>query len=147
MNIDFSRYQGRWHEIAKIPFKWQQNCERSVAIYKFDPITQKLSVENQCWANDQMVYARRATAWVPDPLQNNKLLIKFDDGLPADPVGDYWILWTDYENAIVGSPNHVWWLSRKPYVHAVEVEPMLRKIKSFGYDIDKLMAHPSAVRK
>lgn len=150
MEINLSKYSGVWYEICKIPLKWEKNCQQSVAIYKFDKASQKMLVENQCYRNGVMIESRRATAWVPDPKHSNQLLINFDDGLPADPgPSPYWILWTDYENAIVGGPSKqfLWWLSRKPTVKAREVEPMLRKIRSFGYDTNQLLTDKSVVEK
>lgn len=147
-DLDIKRYMGKWYEIAKYPFKWEMDCDRAVALYRWDPIIDKILVENQCWVGDKMVRARRAKAWVPDSSDKGKLLINFDDGLPADiGPGDYWVHWTDYENAIVGGPDGtmLWWLSRNPTVKATDVEPMLEKIRSFGYNTDRLMAHPSIV--
>ena len=145
-DLDLDRYMGQWYEIAKYPLKWEQDCERAAAHYVLD--NKKVLVENQCWVNDELIRTRHATAWVPNNTDKGKLLIKFDDGLPADPgPSPYWVHWTDYNNAIVGGPSgkFLWWLSREPKVKAIEVEPILKKIRSFGYDSDKLIAAPSAV--
>lgn len=148
-NLDLARYMGEWYEIAKYPFKWQTDCEKAKAIYSWDPQNQKVLVENQCWTNNQMIRSRTAKAWVPDQTDKGKLKIMFD-GYPRDPnPGDYWVHWTDYQNAIVGGPSGemLWWLSRNPTVRAKDVEPMLEKIRSYGYDTDRLMAHKSTVTK
>ena len=150
-NLDIGRYMGQWYEIAKYPIVWEKDCERASANYVWDPIKQKVLVENQCWVKDKLIRTRRAEAWVPDANDKGKLLIQFNDGLPADPgPAPYWVHWTDYNyNAIVGGPSgqFLWWLSRKPKVWAIEVEPMLERVASFGYDPNKLMAAPSAVTR
>ena len=138
---------GQWHEIAHYPFLYQKDCEKAKAIYKWDPINQVILVENQCYANNKMIRSRTAKAWIPDPNDKGKLKIMFD-GFPRDPTpGDYWVHYYDGENAIVGGPSGytLWWLSRNPTVKAKDVEPMLKLIRSFGYDTDKLVSHPSIV--
>ena len=147
-SINLEKYRGVWYEIAKYPFKYQEDCEKAKAIYKLKGESE-ISVENQCWTGDKMIRSRTATAWVPNTLEPGKLKIEFD-GFPRDiGPGDYWIIWTDYEDAIVGGPSGytLWWLSRKPTVKAEEVEPMLEKIRSYGYNTDRLMAHPSVIQK
>ena len=141
-DLDIESYMGQWHEICHYPFLYQKDCEKAKAIYKWDSVNQVVLVENQCYANNKMIRSRTAKAWIPDPSDKGKLKIMFD-GFPRDPVpGDYWVLWTDYKNAIVGGPtkNMLWWLSRNPTVKARDVEPMLKLIRSYGYDTDKLVS-------
>jgi apolipoprotein D and lipocalin family protein len=148
-DLDLKRYMGEWYEIAHFTFKYQKDCEKARAVYKWDAINQKILVENQCYSGDRMIRSRTAEAWIPDNNDKGKIKIMFN-GFPRDPYpGDYWVHWTDYENAIVGGPSGytLWWLSRKPTVKASEVEPMLNIIRRFGYDTDKLVSHPSIVRR
>ena len=148
-DFDVQKYMGDWFEIAKYPFKWEKDCELAKAIYKWDSKQQKILVENQCWIGQNMIRSRTAKAWIPDKTDPGKLLIDFDHQ-PKDPgPGNYWIYWTDYQNAIVGGPTgtYLWWLSRNPTVKAREVEPMLKRIRSYGYRTDKLLARKGAVTK
>lgn len=148
-NLDLKSYMGEWHEIAKYPFRYQGDCDRAKAIYKWDADNKIMLVENQCWTNGKMIRSRTAKAWVPDKSDKGKLKLQFE-GFPRDPnPGDYWVHWTDYNNAIVGGPSGtmLWWLSRKPRVRPEEVEPMLERIRKFGYNTDRLMAHPSVIQK
>ena len=147
--LDLNKYSGEWYEIAKYPFRYQTDCDRAKAIYNVGPNNQLL-VENQCWLDNELIRSRTATATIPNHNQPGKLKIMFD-GFPRDPTpGDYWVHWTDYNTAIVGGPSGkmLWWLSREPTVLASDVEPMLKLIRSYGYDTERLMAsHPSVVRK
>ena len=149
-NLDVGKYMGRWYEIAKYPMVWEKDCERATAQYTWDDTTQKVLVENKCWVGKELIRTRRAEAWIPDPNDKSKLLIKFNDGGPSDfGPAPYWVHWTDYNNAIVGGPSgrFLWWLSRKSQVNPSEVEPMLKRVASFGYDPEKLMAAPSALTR
>jgi lipocalin len=147
--FDPKRYSGRWYEIAKYKFKWQLDCADSVAIYVWDTQNQKLLVENQCYdKNGIHIRSRFGEAIIPNPNDPGKLILNFTDGLPKDPKGDYWIHWTDYDNySIVGGPSKqfLWLLSRKDKIKASEVEPLLKKIRSYGYDTEKLMANPKNI--
>lgn len=146
-SLDLVKFMGPWNEIAHYPFKYQQDCEKAKAIYKLDG--DKILVTNQCYAGGKMLRERTATAWVPDPSEPGKLKIIFN-GFPRDTTpGDYWVRWTDYNDAIVSDStgNSLWWLSRNPTVRARDVEPMLKLIRTFGYNTDKLITHPSIVTK
>ena len=148
-DLDVKRYMGEWYEIAHYPFKYQADCEKAKAIYEWDSDDDQILVENQCYANDKMIRSRTAKAWIPNQSEKGKIKIMFD-GFPRESEpGDYWVHWTDYNNAIVGGPskNSLWWLSRNSTVRAKDVEPMLERIRTFGYDTDKLISHPSIVTK
>ena len=139
---------GKWYEIAKYPFRYQTDCDSATANYTYDESDGSVKVENQCLVNGEVVRSRTAKAWIPDQSDKGKFKILFD-GLPNDGVGDYWVHYYDGENAVVGGPSgrFLWWLRREPTVKARDVEPMLKIIRSFGYNTDKLMASPGTVVK
>lgn len=148
-DLNVEKYMGTWYEIAKYDnLIWDKDCEHARVIYKYDEKTQKILVENQCFINGKKVRSRKAKAWIPDQNDKGKLLIDFGNNFPTNfgPV-QYWVHWTDYDNAIVGGPSGkiLWWLSRKPTVYYKDIEPMLKIVESFGYDADKLMSSRSAV--
>lgn len=144
-SLDPTKYQGTWYEIARYPNVWETGrCDRAIAIYEWNEESQKMRVMNRCIANNQIVNDGYAWAKIPDMNDPGKFKIQFD-GMPF--VGDYWVRWTDYNNAIVGNGegDNLWWLSRNPTVKASEVEPMLTRIRKFGYNTDHMVADPSAV--
>ena len=139
-DLDLERYMGKWYEIGHYKFRPETSCERAIALYSLSD-DGTVQVENQCYRNNQMIKSRKAVAWVPDENDKGKLLIKFEIPEMGTEVGNYWVHWTDYQSSIVGSPDKtkLWWISRSPTVKAQEVEPMLERIRSFGYDTDKLI--------
>ena len=144
-NLDLERYMGKWYEIGHFKFRPEASCERAIAIYSLND-DGTVNVENQCYRDGQMIKSRTATAWVPDASDKGKLLINYDNSdFPKE--GDYWVHWTDYNNSIVGSPDKdkLWWLSRKPVVRAKDVESMLQRIRSFGYDTDRLLGSKGVI--
>jgi apolipoprotein D and lipocalin family protein len=150
-NFNVSRYMGKWYEIAKYPFKWEKNCNFSQATYTWHPISERIDVQNDCLdATRIILYSRNGVARIPDKNDKSKLKIHFNDGLPADPEGDYWCFYTDYDKySIVGEPKgeHLWILSRTPKIPVKDVKMLTDIIKSKGYDPNKLISNPSLLYK
>jgi len=147
-DLDIHRYMGTWYEIAHYPFKYQSDCEQGKAIYKWDDNEQKIKIKNECWAGGKMIRSRTANAWIPDKSDKGRLRILFE-GTPRDPEGSYLVHWTNYNDAVVGGSDgkSLWWISRKPTVRAKDVEPMLKRIRSFGYNTDNLISSKGIVTK
>ena len=147
-NFDVKRYLGKWYEIAKYKFKWEIGCAFSMAEYSWNDGI--LNVKNTCLdENRKPLYSRSAIA-VPNANDPSKLKIDFNDGLPSDPVGNYWVHWTDYDNySIVGGPEKkfLWILSRTPEISAEEALMLLNKVSTFGYDSEKLVANPKVLKR
>lgn len=144
-DVDFDKYKGVWYEIAKYPNIFQSRCDKAKATYFWDNDKKSFIIINECIKNDKTIYSAKGYGRVPDMNQKGKLKVIFP-GYGREE-GDYWIRWTDYQDAIVGDDKLLWWLSRKPKVRPEEVEPMLKRIRTFGYNTDKLMAHPSVMDK
>jgi len=150
------RYIGRWYEIARLPFKWEQGCTHATADYSWDNKTQKMTIVNTCLKEIRpgvlsVVYGRTGHAHIIDPRQPGKLEVKFDDGRPADPPGAYWIHWTDYDDfSFVGGKGasgelHLWVLSRKPQITLAESKWILSSATTLGYPSRLLIADPNVI--
>ena len=136
-----AKYQGKWYEIAKLPFKWEAGCYNTEASYRWD--NEKINITNSCIVNNKY-YARSGVAKM-EPMDESgfiKFKVLFNDGLPNDGLGDYWILYTDYYNySIVGSSNmdHLWLLSRHRQIEAKDYNLLLKIVNLYGYDTSKLI--------
>lgn len=143
--FDPQRYAGEWHEIFKIPFFWEQGCTETRAQYQ---VIKKdlIQLTNTCVFADKKEFSRSGQAQLIENKFNQqdqtvaKFLIEFNDGLPSDGVGDYWIHWTDYFFSVVGGPDRdfLWLLARKPVIIEKELEEFLRFVEELGYDLEKL---------
>lgn len=151
-NFDIEKYQGSWYELGKYKFRWQPpgTCPFAKAEYVWDNKNKVMLVTNSCLDQDRnIVDVRKAVAWVPvnENLQRGKFLIKFNDGRPSDPVGEYIVLWTDYSSySFVSSQNSeeaFWILSRTPKVPKADIKFILNKVVELGYDINKVITNPS----
>lgn len=147
--MDFQRYSGFWHQIAKPrDFKWDKGCDFASAEYSWDSDRKRLNIKNNCLdKNGKLLYSRSGEVWSDNPRQPRKLRIIFNDGLPADPEGKYWILWTDYDNYSIVSDgrNMVWILSRQSKISRQDFLMLTQKIKEMGYDLDTILSNSSLI--
>jgi apolipoprotein D and lipocalin family protein len=109
-NVDLTRYQGRWFEIASMPSRFQPTTgtnSRATYALKED---QTVDVLNETWLDGKRSYIN-GTAWKVDPASPDaKLKVRFvvPPFFPIFPVtGDYWVMKLDenYQWALVGQPS------------------------------------------
>jgi apolipoprotein D and lipocalin family protein len=116
--VELERYAGLWHELARIPNRFQRQCAReSLAVYGLQA-DGRLRVLNQCRRANGRVDQAQGVAEVVDPLSKARLRVSLVDLLGWRPFwGDYWIIGLDpaYRWAIVGSPDrrYGWVLARR----------------------------------
>jgi apolipoprotein D and lipocalin family protein len=141
-NVDLSRFQGKWYEIAKLPRVTQADCYATMAFY-----TQlsdgTLRLVNQCSVgqSDGPLYTVTMNATVPDPSTPAKLALQV-----AGFSGDYWILevGSSYEYAVVGHPSrsYLWILSRTPALDSTTLEGILGRARGNQFDTSRLEYTP-----
>lgn len=138
--VDISRYMGKWHEIARLPNDFQDQCVAdNTAEYTLRD-DGRIDVVNRCRTADGEMETVRGIARVQeDDSSNAKLEVSFFDILGWRPVwGDYWIigLERDYDWAVVGHPDrkYGWILSRAPRLTDTTRERIDRLLREHGYD-------------
>lgn len=147
-SVDLSRYLGLWHEVARLPQRFQDSatlrCEEVTAEYA--PLDGgRISVRNACVnALDPARPSRVATgqARVVEGSNNTRLRVSFFWPF----FGDYWVFGLDpeYRWAVVGSPSRrsLWVLSRTPVLEAAEMERALAAARAAGFDLAPLILAP-----
>jgi apolipoprotein D and lipocalin family protein len=143
--VDLSRYLGLWHEVARLPQRFQDSsslrCEEVTAEYA--PLAEgRISVRNSCVnALDPARPRRVATgqAYVVEGSNNARLRVSFFWPF----YGDYWVFGLDpeYRWALVGSPSRrsLWLLSRTPTLPPAEMERALAIARAEGFDLGPLI--------
>lgn len=141
--LDLDRYLGRWFEIARYPFKWEDGCYSVTADYAKKP-DGSIQVINSC--NKGSVNGEKVTyegeAWITEP---GKLRVSFVNVplLKGLASGDYWVLYIDpsYTVAVIGSPKGStgWILARKSKITNAQKERALKALRDNGYDTSKLI--------
>ena len=110
-------YSGLWYEFARsIPsIPWETGCRTATAFYKLRDDDNVFDVINTCNESYQTTGIAYATK------NEYKFKIKFDN----NRIGDYWILYTDYDKySIVSGPgySYVWILSRSKNVPKKDIK-------------------------
>jgi apolipoprotein D and lipocalin family protein len=138
-HIDLERFQGVWYEIARLPNRFERDCERDVsASYRLKK-NGTVEVINECSKPDGSRQRAKGTARLASKSgPNTKLKVSFF--WPFS--GDYWILSLDpeYRHVLVGTPDrkYLWILSRTPTLGTDIIRPLIVKAEHLGYDVGQL---------
>jgi apolipoprotein D and lipocalin family protein len=141
-NVDLSRFQGKWYEIARLPRTTQTDCHGTTAFYTQNP-NGTLSLVNQCNVGGPLgpLSTVSMTATVTDPAEPAKLALAV-----GGFSGDYWILEVGptYEYAVVGHPSreYLWILSRTPTLGAPTMQGIIARAQSHEFDTSRLEYTP-----
>ena len=136
-NVDLERYQGRWFEVARLPFRFEAKCVADVTATYTLRADGRIDVVNECRKADGRI--TRAEGWakvVAGDGSNARLKVTFFPPF----FGDYWILALDegYRWAMVGTPNRkdLWVLSRTAVMDEGVLEGLLRRARELGFVLD-----------
>lgn len=136
-HVELTKYLGKWYEIAHLPTRFQEGCTDTTATYTLAN-DGSITVLNECRRQGKVKQAK-GKAKVVDKTTNAKLKVTFF--WPFS--GDYWIikLGTDYEYAVVGTPNrkYLWILSRTPHMEDLLFTQLLEFVKSKGFNVTRLI--------
>jgi apolipoprotein D and lipocalin family protein len=141
-NVDLSRFQGKWYEIARLPRTTQTDCHGTTAFYS-QASDGALTLVNQCNVGSQTgpVKTVAMSASVPDSTVPAKLALDV-----GGYTGDYWILevGSTYEYAVVGHPSRLyfWILSRTPTLDTPTVQGIVSRAQSKHFDMTQLEYTP-----
>ncbi len=148
--VDLIRYAGTWHEVSRLPNRFQKTCLRSTAEYTPLP-DGTVQVRNTCYKAKGRTSGITGTATAVEGSGNAKLKVKFGGFAALAPVpedGNYWILALDpqYRWAMVGTPDRqfLWMLARQPQVPFPVYRQLKQKAKDLGFDTGKLLPEDAA---
>lgn len=144
--VDLNRYQGKWHEIARLPMAFQKAGDTATATYEARA-DGKVGVHNVATRPDGTTAEIRGTATVLNPGENSKLSVRFDTWfgplIPVSKLGNYWILYVSsgYQHALVGTPDRkfLWILSRTPTTPRAVEQDLVEKANALGFDTATLI--------
>lgn len=146
LKVDLQRYQGKWHEIARLPNRFQKNCIASTATYKLLD-SARVSVVNACILESGKTKTITGTASVLDRKTNARLEVVFDNWFfrlfSWLIKGKYWILYLDpgYQTVIVGTPDrkYLWIMARTPTLDEKTFQGLVHYARDLGFDTDALI--------
>jgi apolipoprotein D and lipocalin family protein len=144
-SVDLERYAGTWHEIARLPNRFQRDCDHNTsATYARRP-DGRITVTNECVRSDGKMKRITGTARIASKEgPNTKLRVTFFWPF----YGNYWIIDLDpeYRWAVVGEPSrrYFWILAREPRLATDTVEGIIKRAEAQGYDLATLRRDPGA---
>ena len=147
VNIDVYKYSGKWHEVARLPNFFQNDCTNSSAVYTVNSDF-TLGIVNQCINNKKLRKINGigypVTLDGPSNYNPKNTLGKFKIYFEGSPFGgDYNIIFVDqfYLNAIVGSNDrsYLWFLSRSPKIEQSVFNELSDIAKKQGFNVNKII--------
>ncbi|MBG8553785.1 lipocalin family protein [Hymenobacter guriensis] len=142
-HVDLHRYAGLWHEVARLPTRFEKGCQHVTAEYKLRP-DGKVAVRNTCHKEGLEGPVETATA-VARAIDATNARLKVQFFWPFE--GDYWILdldLADYQYALVGEPSrkNLWLLSRAPHLERNRRDRLVARAKELGFPVENLIYTP-----
>ena len=139
-DVDLTRYQGKWYEIARLPNYFERKLKCTSATYTLRE-DGKIVVLNQgnYISDPKKTSSAKGIAWVPDIKAPAKLKVQFF--WPFS--GDYWIIYldNDYRYVLVGDPavKYLWILSREKNMDESTYRMLLQKAVDNGYNVEPII--------
>ena len=139
-HVDLERYQGRWFEVARLPFRYEAKCVADVTATYTLRADGRVGVVNECRRADRRVSRSRGWAKVvAEDGSNARLKVTFFWPF----FGDYWILALDegYRWAMVGTPDrrYLWVLSRTAGMDKEVLEGVLGRARGLGFVLGEVI--------
>jgi apolipoprotein D and lipocalin family protein len=142
-NIDLAKYLGKWYEIARYPFFFEDGLVNTTATYSLLE-NGNIKVVNEGYRDTTSGKKETALgeAWIPNKNITAELKVSFFGPFASD----YWVIdlkTDDYSYAVVSSGyKYLWILSRTPKMDEELYSLLLQKVTKLGFDISKLYKVP-----
>lgn len=135
-SVDLQRYQGVWHEIGRLPNRFQAFCAKDIqATYTLND--DRVDVLNQCRDGEGELRSALGKAYPVAGTGNAQLRVSFFWPF----FGDYQVmeLDPDYQWVLVGAPSreYLWILARSQQLPETTRNQLLAAAKQQGFDLQQ----------
>ncbi len=137
--FEVERYMGRWYEVARLDHSFERGMEQVTATYELRP-DGTVAVLNRGFRADKGEWGEASgKAKFRGETDVAALKVSFFGPL----YGGYNVvdLDPDYQHALIAGPNrsYLWILARTPTPPRAEVERLVAKARSLGFDTSQLI--------
>ena len=138
-DFDSARYMGKWHEIARLPHRFERGLDQVTAEYVPAPDGSITVINRGTRGNEPRSITGKAKLKHPGERPTaGELRVSFFGPF----YSDYRIieLPPDYRYAVVtgGTMDYLWILARAPRLDAAELRSILNRLAALGFDVAKL---------
>jgi apolipoprotein D and lipocalin family protein len=136
--FDVTRYIGTWYEIARLPHSFEKGLTHVTAEYALLP-DGRISVLNKGYEPEKGEWkTARAKARL---VQQGRGELRVTFFWPFSAAYRVIALDKDYEHAMVtsGTMKYFWVLSRTPEMDPKVLDDLLRRAKSYGFDLGRVI--------
>ncbi len=140
-DVDIRRYAGTWHEIARIPNKYEKGLNRVTATYHLRG-DYRFAIKNAGYNEKGELEYVCGQGYVPNWKNPGHLRVSFV--IPFHWFyGDYNILYVNksYDLALVsgGDANYLWILAKRDHISEAEKQDLLGMARARGFDTSRLI--------
>jgi apolipoprotein D and lipocalin family protein len=152
-SVDWGRYMGTWHEVAKYPNWFQRQCVADTSATYSLQADGTVQVRNRCRRDDGRMDEALGVARRVGGESSPKAQVRFaPDWLSWLPVvwGTYWVvaLDQDYQWVVVSEPGreYLWVLARTPTLAPPVMAQVETVLRQNGFDLARLERSASSGR-
>jgi apolipoprotein D and lipocalin family protein len=134
-NFEVEKYMGEWYSVYEFPAWFQQGCENTKAVYSLND-DGTVNILNSCERYGRV----DRTEGIAYPLYNIEGRFKISFNNFPFSMGDYNVIATDYDTALVGTNNrrYLWILSREPIISDEKLSEYKTLAEELGFRTSKL---------
>lgn len=140
-DVNLKQYMGNWHEIARLPNKYEQGLERVTACYCLKK-SGRITIRNHGYDAQGKQRVACGQAYRPNKAAAGHLRVSF-----VIPYywfyGDYNILYVNkaHDLALVsgGDSKYLWILSKRTHISEAEKQDLLGIARARGFDTSRLI--------
>jgi apolipoprotein D and lipocalin family protein len=145
-SVDYERFSGTWHEIARLPARQEKECVSDVTVTYELTVDGGLRMTTRCRRRDGSMKRTIGRAEAVDAETNAKLRVSLMPQL-LDPLPFVWSEYCvidvagDYSTAVIGTPDRsgLWLLARDRTVSEEVRSAFIAKALGQGFDTSQLV--------
>jgi apolipoprotein D and lipocalin family protein len=144
--VDYTRYAGRWYEIARLPNRFEDKCIGNITATYAPRNDGRIDVTNRCLETGNKVNVAKGVARRVQGQPTSVLQVRFAPAwlsFLSAVWGDYRIisLAPDYSHTVVGSEDrkYLWVLARTPALDESTYRTLLSNAKAQGFDVSRII--------